>query len=213
MASARVWGAHATGGGMAADAEGNDAQASQVAVRLENTAEGVLQPQAVVDARTHDDLAVDRHAGVQQQAQPAQARGPPPVAQHLGAQFGIGGVDADEQRRQTLGDDPLEVGLGEPGERREVPVQERQPVVVVLEIEAGAHPRRQLVDEAELAVVVAGAHLIEQGGVNLEAQRGAGSLVDLDVELQAAAVNLYFHLRFIHQAAILQNVARRDAVQ
>ena len=84
---------------------------------------------------------------------------------------GVGGVDADVERRQPLGDHPLEVGLGEAGERGEVPVEERQPVVVVLQVEAPPQPRRQLVDEAELAVVVAGAHLVEQRGVHLDAER------------------------------------------
>ena len=66
------------------------------------------------------------------------------------------------QRRQALGHHALEVGLGEAGERREVPVEERQPVVVVLQVEAGSHPRRELVDEAEGAVVVARADLVEE---------------------------------------------------
>ncbi len=81
------------------------------------------------------------------------------------------------QRRQPLGDDPLEVGLGEAGEGGEVPVEERQPVVVVLEVEALPQPGRQLVDEAELAVVVAGAHLVEQRRLHLDAERLAGPLV------------------------------------
>ena len=67
------------------------------------------------------------------------------------------------ERRQALGDHPLEVGLGEPGQRGEVPVEEGQAVVVVLLVEAAAQPRRELVDEAELAVVVAGAHGVEDG--------------------------------------------------
>ena len=54
------------------------------------------------------------------------------------AHVGIGGVDAHVQRAEPLGDDPLEVGLGEAGERREVPVEERQPVVVVLQVQAAA---------------------------------------------------------------------------
>ena len=55
---------------------------------------------------------------------------------------------------EPLGQHPLEVHLGEPGERGEVPVEEREPVVVVLHGEAAAHALGQLVDEAELAVVV-----------------------------------------------------------
>ena len=91
------------------------------------------------------------------------------------------------QRRQPLGDHPLEVGLGEAGERREVPVQEAQPVVVVLQVQAAAQALRQLVDEAELAVVVARADPVEHGARHLGAERLAGPLGDVDVELEAAA--------------------------
>ena len=96
-------------------------------------------------------------------------------------------MDADVQRRQALGHDPLEVGLGEPGERREVPVQEAQPVVVVLQVEAAAHALGQLVDEAELAVVVAGADPVEHGARHLGAERLTGPLGDVQLELEAAA--------------------------
>jgi hypothetical protein len=40
-------------------------------------------------------------------------------------------VDRDVERGESFGDDPLEVELGEPGEGREVAVEEREPVVVV----------------------------------------------------------------------------------
>ena len=92
------------------------------------------------------------------------------------AHLGVGGVDADVQRRQALGDHPLEVGLGEAGQRREVPVQEAQPVVVVLQVQAAAQALRQLVDEAELAVVVARAHPVEHRAGHLGAERLAGAL-------------------------------------
>ena len=70
-------------------------------------------------------------------------------------------------------DDPLEVGLGESGQRGEVPVEERQPVVVVLQIEALPQAGRQLVDEAELAVVVAGADLVEDRARRTSAPSGS----------------------------------------
>ena len=90
----------------------------------------------------HDDLAVDLDAGVEQRAEPAQARGAAPVAQQPGPHLGVGGVDAHVERAQPLGHDALEVGLGEAGERREVPVEERQAVVVVLQVEAAPHALR-----------------------------------------------------------------------
>jgi hypothetical protein len=124
---------------VAADAEGHHAQAGQLGVLVEHAGQGVVEHGAVVDAGAHHDLAVHLDAVVEQGPQPAQAGGAPPVAQHLGPHLGVGGVDADVQRRQALGDHPLEVGLGEAGEGGEVPVEERQPVVVVLQVEARSH--------------------------------------------------------------------------
>src|SRR3546814_2011494 len=79
----------------------------------------------------------------------------PAVAEHLDPHLGIGGVDRHVQRAQPLGHHTLEVGLCEAGEGGEVPVEEAQPVVVVLQVQALPEALRELVDEAELAVVVA----------------------------------------------------------
>ena len=91
------------------------------------------------------------------------------------------------QRRQALGDDPLEVRLGEPCQGREVAVQEAEPVVVVLEVEAAAHPLRQLVDEAELTVVVAGPDAVEHGTGDLGAEGLAGGFGDGCLDLETVA--------------------------
>ena len=56
----------------------------------------------VVDAGAHDELAAHLDAVVEQGPQPAQARCAPRVAQHPRPQLGIGGVDADVERRQPL---------------------------------------------------------------------------------------------------------------
>ena len=69
--------------------------------------------------------------------------------------------------REALSQDPLEVGLRETGKGGEVAVQERQPVVVIAHVQALAHAFGQLVDETELAVVVARPHPVEKGGVDL----------------------------------------------
>jgi hypothetical protein len=60
------------------------------------------------------------------------------------------------ERRQPLLGDPGVVRLGEVRERDVVPEREREPVVLVLDGEAPAKPGRQLVDEAEDAVVRTG---------------------------------------------------------
>ncbi len=169
------------------DPQRDDSDGGQLRVLVENAGERVVEPCSVVDSWAHDDLATDLDAVVEQGPQPAQARRAPAVAQHRRPQLGIRRVDRDVQRRQALGDDPLEVGLGEPGQCREVPVEEAQPVVVVLEVQAAAHPLGQLVDEAELAVVVAGADAVEHGAGHLRSERLAGQLGDRHLDLDAVA--------------------------
>ena len=96
-------------------------------------------------------------------------------------------MDRHVQRRESLGDHSLEIGLGEAGQRREVAVEEAQPVVVVLEVETAAHPLGQLVDEAELAVVVARADAVEQGAGDLGPEWHTRRLVHGELDLDAVA--------------------------
>ena len=117
-------------------------------------------------------------APVEKDLQPAQAGGALRVAQHVRPQLGVGGVDRHEQRAEALGEDAFGVELGETGEGREVAVEERQPVVVVLEVEAAPHALGQLVDEAERAVVVAGPDPVEDGRGDLHPERLPRLLVD-----------------------------------
>ena len=120
---------------------------------------------------------------------------------------GIGGVDADVQRRQPLGHHPLEVGLGEAGEGRVVPVEERQPVVVVLHVERSAQALRQLIDEAELAVVVAGADLVEQRRIDLDAERLARLLVHVERQRLVLTADPHRHLGLVDQQVVADDVA------
>ena len=173
-------GPHRRLGVVAAHAEGHDGDRRQLRVAVEDARHRVVEHRAVVDAGAHHDLPVHLDAPVEQRPQPAQARCPPAVAQHGRPHLGVGGVDRHVQRRQALGHDPLEVGLGEPGQRREVPVEERQAVVVVPLVEAAPQALGQLVDEAEGAVVVAGLQGVEQRRVDLDAERLAGGLGHVD---------------------------------
>ncbi len=185
---------------------------ASVRVLVEHAGEGVVEHDSVVEAGAHHDLTVDLHAVVEQRPQPPQRGGASTVAEHPRAHLGIGGVDGDEQRRQPLGHDPLEVALREPGEGGEVPVQEGQSVVVVLEVEALPHPGRQLVDEAELAVVVTGAHLVEEGGADLDAEQLPLVLLDDHRVLEAPAGDDELEVGFVGEEPVLDDVARDLAV-
>ena len=77
------------------------------------------------------------------------------ILHHPDAHFGVRRVHRDVERREPLVDDALEFRLGEIREGDEVPVDEREDVVVVLDQELAPHSLGVLVDEAEDAVVVA----------------------------------------------------------
>ena len=200
-------GSHRRFGVVPADPEGDDAQRGELRVAVEHARERVVEHRTVVAAGAHDDLPVHLDAVVEQRSQPPQARGAAAVAEHGGPHLGVGGVDRDVERAEPLRDDPLEVGLGEAREGGEVPVEEAQPVVVVLLVEAGPEARRQLVDEAELAVVVAGADLVEQGRVHLDAERLPRPLRHVDRQLQATSPDLELEVRVVHQEPPLEHVA------
>ena len=156
-------GAHLGLVGVLADPEGHGPHAGQCGVAVQDARQGVLERRTVVDAGADDDLAMHLDAPVEQHLEPPQAGGTLGVAEHVRPQVGVRGVDGDEQRPQALSQDALRIELREPRERREIPVEEGQAVVVVLEVQAAAHALRKLVDEAERTMVVTRADAIEDG--------------------------------------------------
>jgi hypothetical protein len=124
-------------------------------------------------------------------------------------------VDGDEQWAEPLGQHTLEVHFGEAGQRGEVPVQEGQAVVVVLHRQAPPHALRELVDEAELAVVVTRADPVEDGGRHFDAERFAGLLADGHRKgpVDPAAADQEVQLGLVHQEAVLDDVTGRAAVE
>ena len=206
-----------------AHAERHDAERRQLRKAVEHAEQRVVEHRAVVDAGAHDDLAVHLDPRAQQQLEPAQAGRAPPVAQQPCSHVGVGRVDAHVERAEPLADDPLEVGFGEPGQRREVSVEKRQAEVVVLEVEAAAHPLRELMDEAERAVVVARLHPVEHRVRELEPERRTLLLVHHQLLLEPAPPDFEVDLGRVglqlvgdHVAELLavdreDLVARRDA--
>jgi hypothetical protein len=208
-------GPHVGLGREAAESERDHPDGGQLGVLIEDPSHGVLQDRPVVHARADHHLAVHLDAGVEEHPEPAQAGRPPRVAQHRRADRRVGGVDGHEQRAQALRDDPFGVELGEPGQRGEVPVEEGQAVVVVLQIQAPPHALGELVDEAEGAVVVAGADPVEHRRRNLEAQWLAGRLLHPDpaVELGARPSDHHVEARRVHHLLVLDDIAGLLAVE
>ena len=204
-----VW-AHLGLVGVAAHPERDRAHAGERRVAVQDAGQRVLERSAVVDPRAHDDLAVHLDAPVEKDLEPAQARRPLRVAEHVRPQLRVRRVDGHEQRSEPLGQDALGVELGEAGQRGEVAVEEGQPVVVVLEVQAAPHALGQLVDEAERAVVVAGADPVEDGRGNLHAERLADDLVDPDHPWQrrAGAANEDAEVARVAEALEIDDVTR-----
>ena len=194
--------------GEGAHAHRDQGDAHELGIEGDHVLEGVFEFLAVVDAGTDHDLRVDLDAGAQELAQPAQARGPPGIAQHIGPQLRIRGVDRHVQRRELLVDHALQVELGEAGEGGVVAVEEGQAKVVVLDVEGAAEPLGQLVDEAEGAVVVAGADAVEDGRIDRDAQGLTLGLGDGDLVAQGSALSLEHqgHLGGVDQLLVFDDV-------
>ena len=121
-------------------------------------------------------------------------------------------MNADVQRAQALGHYPLQVSFGEPGQGGEVPVEERQPVVVVLHVQAATESGRKLINEAEFAVVVASANPVKQGAIHLNAQGAPGRLFYIDLALQPSGIQSERDRWLVDEQLILDDVARDTVV-
>ena len=124
-------------------------------------------------------------------------------------------MDGHEQRAEALGQHALEVHLGESGQGGEVAVEEGEAVVVVLQGEAAPHPFGELVDEAELAVVVAGADPVEHGRGHLGPERLARLFGHLESQGlgKAATPDYELEVWLVDQQAVLDDVTGRPAVE
>ena len=124
-------------------------------MELAQLAHGALEVRPVVEPGAQHDLRVEPDPGVGQAAEALHEV----ALDGLGApeqevpQHRVGGVHRDIEGREAEVDDALDLAVREVGQRDVVAVEERQPVVVVLDVEALAEALRQLVDEAEHALV------------------------------------------------------------
>ncbi len=125
----------------------------------------------VVPVRAEDDLRVQADTRPGQSLEAGKDLGgvTRPPKQGV-AERRIGGMHGDVERRQPLLDDPREGLLVQIAEGDVVAVQERQPKVVVLHVEAAPHSLGKLVNEAEDTLVGAGGDLTGAGGFELEAE-------------------------------------------
>ena len=141
--------------------------------QLQQVSEGAAQLIAVVDAPAEHQLAVDGDAALHQTGQVLEHLARPLVGQHPDPELGVRRMDGDVDGRDVHLDDAVDLVVLHIGHGDIVAEQEGQPLVVVLEVEALPHPRRELVDEAEHTVVGAGVLLVAQIGGKVTAKGAA----------------------------------------
>ncbi|CAB4905744.1 unannotated protein [freshwater metagenome] len=146
-------------------------------------------------------------------SQPTQTHTTARIAQHLTTNRGVGGMNTDIQRREAFGNHPLEIGFGEPRQRREIAIEKTQAVIIIFEIQTLTHPRRQLVDKTKSAVVVTSTNSIKQGTCNFGSQSFASIFYDSCLHLKTAAHKIDLNLGFVCHETPLNDVARNHSVQ
>lgn len=100
-------------------------------------------------------------------------------------------MDTHVQRGQPIDEDSFQVGFGESGQGREVSVQKAQPIIVIFEIQALSHSRRQLIDEAKGTVIVTGSHSIEDCARDFDSKSLPFGLFNGELVSQSASIDFY----------------------
>ena len=150
------------------DTHRHDGAAGELPLR--QVPQGAAQLVAVVPAGADYDLTVHDDTRLAEGLDIVQGTGGILVAQHGAVQLRVGGVDGLVDGADVQVDDALGLALRQVGQGDVVAQQKAQPCVVVLEVQRLAHTRRHLIHKAEHAVVGAGAHLVHQIGVEVQAQ-------------------------------------------
>ena len=116
-------------------------------------------------------------------------------------------MDGDVDGADVQVNDALGLPLRQVRQGDVVTQQEAEPGVVVLEVQGGAHARRHLVHEAEDAVVGAGAHLVHQVGVEVEAQILTLRLADGDgVHIACRGLKLHMGQGVVAVEPVVQHI-------
>ncbi len=144
--------------------------------------ERLAQHGAVVDAGRKHDLGVELDAVLRKLTELRDDLWRGWIAEQIAAYDGIGCVDRNVEWRQPVLDDPLDVVRLEIGQGREVAVAERQPVIIIADVQHVPKTGRQPVHEAEVAAVGAAA---DPGGLDGDAHRLIERPLDLELDLLA----------------------------
>ena len=156
---------------MARESHGHHRHRGHAGVEMRELVNRAFELRPVVPLRHEDDLRVHHDARLGQALHDGQELAADPrLAEEAVAQRGVGGVHGDVEGGEPLRLDARELVLLEVGQGDVVSVEKREAKVVVLHVEALPHPARELVDEAEHALVPAGVDLARARRFQLEAK-------------------------------------------
>ncbi len=161
--------------------------------QLQQVCQRAAQLIAVVDAAAQNQLAIDRNAAFHKARQVLEHLAAPLVGEHPHPKLRVGGVDRNVDRRDMHLDDALDLVILHIGHGDIVAEQKGQPLVIIFKVQALPHTGRELIDEAEHAVIGAGVLLIAQIGLKVAPERPA--LCTLHVPLPDAVRHLRFQVK------------------
>ena len=194
------------------NAAGHGCNALHHGGQLQQVGKGAAQLVAVVHAAAKHQLTVDGNAALHQTGQVLEHLAAALIGQHPHPQLGVGGVHRDIDRRDVHLDDAVDLVILHIGHSDVVTEQKAQPLVIILEIQALAHTRGQLVDEAEHTVVGAGMLCIAQIGLEPAAKGAALRPLHLPLpdavrypgfQVEAAAVGIKIVVQRVVQLVVV----------
>ncbi|CDC73544.1 unknown [Candidatus Colimorpha enterica] len=134
------------------------------------------------------------------------ARAGKAVAEHFAAQLRVCGMDGDIHRGHLHFDDARDIVFVHVGQGYVVAHQEGEAGVVVLEVKRLSHSRRELVDEAENALIAAGALFVHEKRIELKPDIVVSRLFYRYFQKLGAAVDEQAHPRFGDIIPVIEDV-------
>ena len=122
-------------------------------------------------------------------------------------------MDRNVQWRNPFRHDSFEIKLSKSSECREISIQKRKPIIVVFEVKRFTQIGRQLVNKAELAMVVAGSDLVEQCRVDFGAERFTRLFLNVKRDLEPTPIDIEAELPLIGKESIRNDVSRHFAIK
>jgi len=173
-----------------------------------------VKMRTVVAARCEHGLRVDFDVHLGQPRQVFHDLPGAGIVHQPDAHIRLGRVNGDVEWAEVLFRDARPIAFIQVGEGDVIAVEERETVVVVLDVERPAQPRRHLADEAKVAVVAARANFaVEQLGFEGETQSLPVTAIGIQRLLPARPFDQEFQLWLGGVELHVDHVAQRHPIE